>query len=402
MRFDLHLRNNIQKQVEELAEKMKSWEDQPRFDYSERLEIQDRLTLFRHTIQRDGLRIGGTDGSGDFPSVAYADSFVYVAVANGAVYESDRVSGLREVSPSQEPLVHFAWIPENENERNNALNQAFEYLSGMSVQEVIQKSDYRQLRTGQVRRRENVDDIVDSLIRPHAFDAGNIGIQLRSVAELGAARKMLNEYSDLDYLLLDGTFSLPLVNKSGPSLFHEHLKRLCCVEALEKNIGFFALSKSHGLPNVEMLEQIVDEKAGRKAEHWYLRLPVQGVDGWKFSMAEDRQIPPLGAVSYLVRFHQSTPIMRLDMDFAFWQRNIIGQDEAMTRQREQKIFEDLDYASHDQRCFGYPYPIKAGHDRASMTQAERIALRKQIVDAAIKAGMKRALFRDPSISTGHE
>ena len=68
---------------------------------------------------------------------------------------------------------------------------------------------------------------------------------------------------------------------------------------------------------------------------------------------------------------------------------------------ETKIFEDLDYASHDQRSYGYPYPIKAAHDRASLTQAERIALRKQIIDAAVRSGMKRSLFRDVSKSTGH-
>ena len=38
---------------------------------------------------------------------------------------------------------------------------------------------------------------------------------------------------------------------------------------------------------------------------------------------------------------------------------------------------------------------------ASMTKAERVALRKQVIDAAVRAGMRRSLFRDASRATGH-
>jgi type IV pilus assembly protein PilB len=78
-----------------------------------------------------------------------------------------------------------------------------------------------------------------------------------------------------------------------------------------------------------------------------------------------------------------------------------GETDAHTVANESKMFGDLDYTSHDQRAFGYPYPIKACHDRTSMKMAERVALRKQIVDAAVGAGMKRGLFKDVSIATGH-
>jgi hypothetical protein len=93
--------------------------------------------------------------------------------------------------------------------------------------------------------------------------------------------------------------------------------------------------------------------------------------------------------------------MRLDMDESYWAQFVKGANAEATRANEQRIFEDLDYASHDQRCYGYPYPIKAGHDRASLSQAERVALRKMIIDAAVAAGMKRSLFRDASLATGH-
>ena len=166
-----------------------------------------------------------------------------------------------------------------------------------------------------------------------------------------------------------------------------------------------ALSKSHGLPGIETLEALARERCGLEgramAEHWYLRIPTQAHDGWQMTLTGDRRIPPVGAVSYLVRFHKNVPVLRIDMDHAYWAAHIVGDDDEETQANERRLFEDLDYASHDQRCFGYPYPIKAAHDRASMTKAERVALRKQVIDAAVRAGMRRSLFRDASRATGH-
>ncbi len=101
----------------------------------------------------------------------------------------------------------------------------------------------------------------------------------------------------------------------------------------------------------------------------------------------------------LVRFHRSIPVLRLDMDRDFWERQVLGPDAEATVANERSIFQKLDYACHDQRCFGYPYPIKAGHDRASLTTQERTTLRKQIIDAAVEQGLKRSLFRDASVAT---
>ena len=219
-----------------------------------------------------------------------------------------------------------------------------------------------------------------------------------------AALRLLESDRRLDYLLMDTTFSLPLISSTN-ALFYEHLKRLCCVKARERGIGFFAISKSHGLPAMELLEKLAKDIKNpgedKTAEHWFLRIPEQGVDGWKLSLAEGRRIPPPGAVSYLVRFHRSTPVLRIDMDREYWKSNVKKENEEDTRRAECKIFEDLDYTCHDQRVYGYPYPIKAGHDRASLTDMERVALRKQLIAAAIAEGMSPKLFRDVSQATGH-
>jgi hypothetical protein len=93
--------------------------------------------------------------------------------------------------------------------------------------------------------------------------------------------------------------------------------------------------------------------------------------------------------------------MRLDIDERYWETHVRGADDSETLANEKRLFEDLDYVSHDQRAYGYPYPIKAGHDRASLTEAERMALRKMIMDAAVEAGMNRSLFKNASMATGH-
>ncbi|OEU71092.1 MAG: hypothetical protein BA863_15325 [Desulfovibrio sp. S3730MH75] len=405
MHFDLHLRSQITQELEKLADRMKSWEDQPRIDQDESARIRENISFFEHSRRNESLSIAGVDGSGDFPAVSYGDSFIYVTVAQGAVFDADDISGLRERGPAKEPLFHFTWLAEKESHRKVSFDEALSHFSGQPIAEVIRKSDYRHIKAKESGRNSPVEVLVDGLLRPHASDSGNVGIQLRSSAELGMALKLIRQSDPGGYVLFDSTLSLPLVTRADVSLYFEHLKRLCCVEARDKGVRFVAFSKSHGLPAIEVLEEIAREEKGLAkgsvAEHWFLRLPVPGIDNWTFSLANERRLPPAGVMTYLVRFHRNTPVYRVDLDLEYWKSSVRGSSPVETLQNEQNLFEDLDYASHDQRCYGYPYPIKAGHDRASLTKPERVALRKQIIEMAVKAGMKRTLFQDASLATGH-
>jgi len=367
--------------------------------------IRGAIRFFSHTIERTGLVVGGVDGSGDYPALSYGDSFVYVTVAHGTRYVSHPVSGLKEQPVDSAEIVEFSWLPEDQTRRRRAIDEALERIVGQPILEVIASSDYREIKDRLSRRSHSVDGLAKDLIRPHAADAGNLAIQLRSTAELAAALELIRAQDPPQYVLYDGTMSLPFVTRVGLSLFHEHLKRLCCVESRVNGVAFLALSKSHGLPATGMLERLA-AKANHgeprpAAEHWFMRLPTQTREGWTLEFLESRNVPPPGAVSYLVRFHRNVPVMRLDMDETFWEQSIRGSSETETLANEQRLFEDLDYVSHDQRAYGYPYPIKAGHDRASLTEAERTVLRKMIVDAAVEAGMNRNLFKNASMATGH-
>jgi NurA-like 5'-3' nuclease len=65
------------------------------------------------------------------------------------------------------------------------------------------------------------------------------------------------------------------------------------------------------------------------------------------------------------------------------------------------MFRDLDYCGHDQRAYGYPYPIKACHDRVRLSEEERRALKNIIIETAISIGLPTHTFRDVSMATGH-
>jgi hypothetical protein len=396
MPFDLQLRSAVREQVQNLAEKMKSREEQPQFTAAETELTRRRLGFFDHNTKHSHLRCASVGSGGDFPSISYGDSVIYATVARATTYETDTKSGLREIGPPPTPIFYFTLVADDDVTRYEALDKTFAALAGKTITEVIEESDYRELKAAQSRRASSVEVLSRSLIRPHAADSGNLGIQLRATSELGALLALLRGDTEFNYALIDGTLSLPLVGKPDVSLFYEHLKRLCCVEARKRGIALFTFSRSHGIHPLEWLEEIaqIEVGGGTKNQHWYLRLPVPGLDSWETTLTQKRRLPPPGAVTYLIRFHRTTPTMRLDMDREFWLQFVRGTSEAKTRANEKRIFEDLDYLTHDQRYYGYPYPIRAAHRRATLTKLERKALRKQIIETAVAAGLKRSLFRE--------
>jgi hypothetical protein len=392
----------FQSKAQSLAAEMSSWEVKERLDEQTEQRIRDCISGFPHTnaIIGESFRIAGVDGSGDYPSFSYADSFVYVATASGTVFRTDVLHGLSEEQVLVEPNLDLVWLPESSERARSQWLKAFANLAGQDVESVIAESDYVQLKNTASRHGHTGAGLLNNLLLPKASDTSNCGIQLRTTAEWGAALRLIMSDPPCRYVLMDTTMSLPMVTRHDLSLFYEHVKRLCCVRARERGIALFTISKSHGLPSIELLEGLACDKLGldrkKTAEHWYLRMPLLGFDNWELPLIEGRQIPPVGAISYLFRLHRNTPVMRLDMDRDWWEQRIQGNPEA-----EQKLFSELDYCGHDQRAYGYPFPIKACHDRTRLSQAERLVMKKQIIDAAVAQGMKRSLFKDVSMATGH-
>lgn len=245
MRFDIHLRQSVRQRLAAVSSQMAAWDSQAGESVHLHRKLVDAIQPFSHTTHVDNLLVGGVDGSGDFPVIAYGDSFVYATVSTVTLYEADAVHGLREVDTGIPTLIEFTWLSGSEQQRTTSLLESFERLTGHSIEDVIRGSDYLEMRRG---GRMDVASARAGLIVPPAHDAGNLGVQLRTTAELAAALRLIEKAPAGAFVFTDGTMTLPFVQRNRQSLFFEHLRRFCCVRARDRGVVFAALSKSHGLP----------------------------------------------------------------------------------------------------------------------------------------------------------
>lgn len=407
MRYDIHFRSDVIRKIEDIVDDIYTWNVDDTSASDEIDGLSEYVVPFEHCVKPDRpFAVVGADGSGDFPCITYGDSVVYLVIAMARAYEAASFGKLVEKKVTTADIVDFMWLPADQNKAKECYCDFFERLVGMPLENICQKSDYYDLAKMHGSRLPSPVDLIDTFILPEAHDADNIGIQLLSTAEAGALIRLMNSADDLEldgrplYILEDTTLAMPMVTAKS-TLFLEVAKRYACVLARENGFRYFALSKSHNMPNMDLIEDMIKKKVNSD-EHWFMRLPAELNGEKKPQFLGNRSIPPIGAISYLFKFHRTTQPMRLDMDFQYWKENIWCEDKEEMQQREIQLFRDLDFASHDQRCYGYPYPIKACHDMVSLTKDERVALRKQIIDAAVKAGLKRKNFVDPSVMTGHK
>jgi hypothetical protein len=398
MRYDLHLRKDMINKIQNVVSDIKQWNQETSADADEIKKMSEFVGFFQHcSIPDRPFTIGGADGSGEFPVATYGDSYIYLVNALARLYTAAQ-DGLKELEASDSRLSELLWLPEDAEVRDKRYEDFFANLAGMPLLDLCRESDYLSLRQDVTGTICTPEELVNLIVKPPAHDANNVRIHLMTAAEVCCIIKILKSGFTPTYLLADTTLTLPLIRQRG-CLFFELVKRYCCKFARQSGVAFFAISKSHTIPHMEQLEEMINNLGGQ--EHWYLRIPTVEEDGFRPDFLGARGVPPIGGVTYIFRLHRNVPPFRLDMDKFYWKENIWSKDKDVMAQRERQIFRDLDFASHDQRSYGYPYPIKASHDFVSLTQAERVALRKQIIDAAERVGLKRRNFIDSSMLTGH-
>lgn len=402
MRFDMFLRKDFAGKISDTVDQICDWNVQERPSSKSIDALTNSVVVFDHCITPDRpFRMAGADGSGDFPCVTYGDSVVYLVTAQARMYEAE-LTKLVEKEVEGANLLELMWLPADLEKAKQSFDDMLSRLVGETLESVCQKSDYYKLKCENGKRLPSPVDLIDKLVHPEPHDAENIRVQLLSTAEPGSLIRLmknnqLSSYGMPTYILQDTTLSIPLVTAST-ALFFEIAKRYACTLAMEKGFIYISLSKSHNLPYMDLIEQMIAEKF-KTNEHWFFRIS----SGNEYSdLIGKRQIPPIGAVTYIFRLHKTTQPMRLDVDLNWWNSNVLDPDPDIIRKREIQMFRDIDFASHDQRCYGYPYPIKACHDVASLTNDERVALRKYVIDTAVAKGLKRKNFVDPSIPTGHK
>ena len=137
MRFDLHGRRTLRDRLADVSSRMAAWDQQQSPSPDLHRHLVEAIQPFEHTTTRADLLIGGVDGTGDYPSVAYGDSFVYASVASATLYQSDSVHGLKEIDRGLQPLVEFTWLTTSAQQRTSAMFESFERLVGRTVDEVL-------------------------------------------------------------------------------------------------------------------------------------------------------------------------------------------------------------------------------------------------------------------------
>ena len=408
MRFDIHYRPDLKAKIKATALAIREW-NQETPEYRKEIEdLAQHVTPFEHCALPDhDFLMAGADGSGDFPCATYGDSFVYLVVAIARMYAATKGQrGLDEISVKDADLLDVLWLPEDQEMAKKLYDEFFERIVCMPLEEICKKSDYRDILKSRDVSLSTISKFIEQLIRPAGHDAGNIRTQMLGTEEVAALLKVLRSKIVEDkgdkpvYVIEDRTLALPTAYMES-SLFFEIARRYACVLASEKAAVYMTLSKSHDMPRMDLIEEMV-KKVVPSEEHWFMRVPGPYNKEAKPKFLETRAIPPDCAVTYIFRLHKSTGPLRLDLDYKYWKKNIWNTDANVMRSNEIQLFRDLDVASHDYRCFGYPYPIKASHDMASLTQDERVVLRKQVRDICIDAGLKPKNFFDASMQTGHK
>jgi hypothetical protein len=211
-----------------------------------------------------GIIPASATGTRLFPLRMRAERFIAPTRREG--FDGGRLGG-------RSPTWNWFGSPPTGRKQEKFWFEAFANLAGATVGEVVAFSDYIELKNKVCHYAHTGAGLIDSLLLPAASDVSNVGIQLRSTAELGAAFRLISHSTKCRFVLMDTTLALPMVSRRDLSLFYEHLKRLCCVTAREAGVVFLTISKSHSLPCIDTVEQLAAEVCGtgkKAGEHWYL------------------------------------------------------------------------------------------------------------------------------------
>ncbi len=344
---------------------------------------------YRHAknLQEDFL-VAGIDGSGEYPILQQDDVFVHFITSAGACYQTqtDRQHKLATSPVPNSLFKTFVVLRDDKKSLVAGYTRYLDQLVGLSLSDLVAGSDYCEQFSAFGKAIGPGDVTWGNMALSKASQIATHAYQLRSLAELGMAIRLLSKKPK--HLLLDTTLVYFLLGET-PYL-PELLKRYLVCQANRQGTCIAALSKSHNIPNGDLIGRWAREKFGHK-DHWHLRLPAGSLGEPQLPFLREKEVPPKLCVSYLFKFHATSFPMRVDLDAAWWKQNIGGDPAA-----EGRFFEELDYTCHDVRSYGYPYPLHAAHRSASLTKKEKKSIRDILLQNAQSEGLLRGAFlRNP-------
>jgi hypothetical protein len=348
--------------------------------------ILERVRPYQHTTRLDEeFVIGAIDGSGEYPLIQQDDVFMHFLSAARTCYAtaSGRQHKMSACGDGNELFATLVNLQDDIKAIRQTYQSLIQELIGLDLKALVSGSDYVDVFQQFGRGKITTSSVTwPNVALARASQVATHGYLIRSIGEIGMGIRLLEQKPK--YLLLDTTLGYFLL---GESIYlPELLKRYLITQAKESGTCVLGLSKSHNIPNGDLIGRLVKEKL-EHTEHWYLRLPSPdfGEKPWKF--LSDREVPPKLGVTYLFKFHSTSFPMRLDVDAGWWRKHI-GGDEA----KERRLFQDLDFTCHDVRSYGYPYPLQAAHRRSALTKQERKAVKDIVLQNAQSEGMLRGAF----------
>jgi hypothetical protein len=348
-----------------------------------------RIQPYEHCkVLDEDFIVGAVDGSGEFPLLQQDDVFVHFSVSAGSCFRTETARQYKLVTTGLPNGIFRSFVVMKDSKKfliEAYANYLYELL-GRTLEDLVRLSDYCDAYSAFGKKLRPKDVSWDAMALSSATQIATHAYQLRTLAELGMAVRVLAKQPK--YVLLDTSMVYFLLGES-PYL-PELLKRYIVCRARECNAGILALSKSHNIPNGDLIGRCAKDELGIK-DHWFIRLPSQHLGEESLSFLRGKEIPPKLCVSYLFKFHATSFPMRIDVDVEWWKKNINHDLDA-----ERRMFAELDYTCHDIRSYGYPYPLHAAHRSASLTKQEKKAVRDIMLQNAQSEGVIRGAFlRDP-------
>jgi len=365
-----------------------------------------------HQFRSDFL-VGAVDGSGVSPLIRYDDVMIHLVTAAISIHNTGTQTGrIMETVP----IVDCPPLPDRGRtfeafwfslEEDTAWNYLETFVKKVYGVEDLNKlmfpyfSDYFSEKITSISKLMNLGitkakNIKNLVIYSHFTDTQQIHDAARTILELSLAKKAIDSPLKLKYLFLDSSLTL-LIRRDldYPTPLEDYILRDLCYNARKRGVTILAVSKHHTVPYTSLIAEMAKEKFGNA--HWFCRIP----SGLKILQGK-RLIPPRLAVTYLFQFTSDSPVLRLDLDEKWWEKNIRRDDPEEMRNQEIKLFRDIDFFSHDARWFGYPAPLAFAHNECKITGRIKSILVEEAINVAREEGFDGEKLRDARFRIGLE
>jgi hypothetical protein len=244
--------------------------------------------------------------------------------------------------------------------------------------------------------KDDIEDFTSWMVSPGANAPRGWYDQFREVIEYALANALIESKVHFKYVFLDGSMNMLMSpNQLQPRLAANYLLRDLCLKALKKDTCVVAVSKTTTFPFVYRIAQDLEKNLGAEKK-WFIRVPNQLRDNHTLNILKDRpHIPPAYGVTYLFHFSSEVPILRIDIDEKWWKEKIFDSDKKKQRDKEIKMFQEIDWLARDVRYYGYFFDLAFAHHTTLVKFSERDVVADQLTDYFVNKGEDPKMFIHP-------